>query len=268
MAAKVGGDQILLQFRKGEYMDVQGASGSHPDEIQSPVSRVLAGARHEVLAWIGVIGTAITLVGSLSPLIMISNWASFIVTSWKTYMMAFWSWGFSWLSIEIDAFARDALSFCFFFAAIILSVMVKRAVTGDHRRFEYKRDFWLYIANRWGIMVIFCLFMWPVVGYGVFTTIGFTPNPTYFPPPGRGSILGPIALFLGIGLIFVLRTMVDAAPKLWRIIGLVAVLLTLDQLSLVLPEIQFYIGEAEANVGFHRILAVRPNIGRGSVWRR
>jgi hypothetical protein len=57
--------------------------------------------RDEVLAWVGAIGAAITLLGAVEPLLQLANWAHYLVQHWEELTTAFWRWAVSYIRIRI-----------------------------------------------------------------------------------------------------------------------------------------------------------------------
>lgn len=57
----------------------------------APVPVLIKQARYEVLSWIGVIGTAVTLFSNLKGAIALAKWSNLLVEDWAQIVAAFWS---------------------------------------------------------------------------------------------------------------------------------------------------------------------------------
>jgi hypothetical protein len=68
-----------------------------PIEPQSPVGQITGIFKYQVLTWIGVIGTAMTLFGNLNGVLTMAGWAKDLVDSWHELMHAIWLWVFGWV---------------------------------------------------------------------------------------------------------------------------------------------------------------------------
>jgi hypothetical protein len=44
--------------------------------------------RYEILGWVGAVGTALTLLNSISPLLRLADWARYIVEHWGQLVAA------------------------------------------------------------------------------------------------------------------------------------------------------------------------------------
>jgi TIR domain-containing protein len=72
-------------------------------QTQAPALRLFSKRiRYETLGWIGAIGTALTLLNSLSPIMKLADWAHYLVENWGRLVLALWTTVLAFLPFKID----------------------------------------------------------------------------------------------------------------------------------------------------------------------
>jgi TIR domain-containing protein len=72
-------------------------------QAQAPALRLFSKRiRYETLAWVGAIGTALTLINSIGPIMTLADWARYLVDNWGRLLVGAWSTLFAFLPFKID----------------------------------------------------------------------------------------------------------------------------------------------------------------------
>src|SRR5437762_7341989 len=71
-------------------------------------AEIFQALRREWILWAGSLGGAITLLGSIEPLLQLADWARFIVGSWRGWTHQLWGLVFPY---RLTPLARDVLTF-------------------------------------------------------------------------------------------------------------------------------------------------------------
>jgi hypothetical protein len=145
-----------------------------PAVTPSPFRQVTGVFKYQVLTWIGIIGSAITLFANLQGVLNLADWAQALVAHWHEWSHMIWTWVFSWVHIKLMKGQAAMLSFATFsLAAIIGGNMQWRrraqkigTVTATARRnglSEFLGGFFLYGLSSW---VIGRLIIWGSLLFG------------------------------------------------------------------------------------------------------
>jgi TIR domain len=97
-----------------------------PTVPQSPFWRITSTFKYQVLTWVGIVGTSITLFGNLKGILDLADWARELVDHWHGWTQMFWGWVFSLIEVKVPKEFVPILSFTVF--AIILVVGVNLSV--------------------------------------------------------------------------------------------------------------------------------------------
>src|SRR5262249_35504417 len=68
-----------------------------------------------LLAWVGAVGSAVTLFGNLQAVIDMADWARWIVAHWTEWIHAFWNWIFAWIGVRMPRWLGPILTAYVFF---------------------------------------------------------------------------------------------------------------------------------------------------------
>lgn len=72
-------------------------------QMHAPTLRLFSKRiRYETLGWIGAIGTALTLINSISPIMKLADWARYLIEHWGQLMLASWTTLLAFLPFKID----------------------------------------------------------------------------------------------------------------------------------------------------------------------
>ena len=72
-------------------------------QTQAPALRLFSKRiRYETLGWIGAIGTALTLLNSIGPIMKLADWAHYLVENWGRLVLALWTTVLAFLPFKIE----------------------------------------------------------------------------------------------------------------------------------------------------------------------
>src|SRR5262249_9953191 len=77
------------------------AQVSKPATQVSPVWQITGLFKYQVLTWIGILGTAITLFTTLKDALDLADWARDLVAHWQEWTQVFWGWVFRLFQVKI-----------------------------------------------------------------------------------------------------------------------------------------------------------------------
>jgi len=98
-----------------------------PAVTPSPFWQITGVFKYQVLTWIGIIGSAITLFANLSGVLDLADWARELVAHWHEWNQIFWVWIFSWIKIELPQQAVPVFSFLVFAFLMIAGMNVQQS---------------------------------------------------------------------------------------------------------------------------------------------
>ena len=78
--------------------------------------------KYQLLIWIGIVGSAITVFGGLSVILDFADWAKQIATYWHELTQVFWTWVFGWVGIKVPKVLAPLISFTVFAALLVAGV--------------------------------------------------------------------------------------------------------------------------------------------------
>ena len=113
----------------------------------TPVSQRLAS--YNVLTWIGVVGSAITLFANLSGVLDLADWARELVAHWHEWNQLIWEWMFGWLNIKMPKVVIPSLSFIVFVAILVIGLNLSTTMRKTAGHFAIKRKLSLTLNRRW-----------------------------------------------------------------------------------------------------------------------
>jgi hypothetical protein len=80
-------------------------------QLQAPALRLFSKKiRYETLGWIGAIGTALTLLNSVGPIMLLADWAHYLLDNWQRLVVALWSTVLAFLPFRLDKAWAGALT--------------------------------------------------------------------------------------------------------------------------------------------------------------
>src|SRR5262249_46655224 len=86
--------------------------------------------KYQVLTWVGIVGSAITLFANLKGVLNLADWAKELVVHWQEWTQMFWGWVFGWLNIKVPREFVPMISFIVFTPMLIAEVNLSvRAAT-------------------------------------------------------------------------------------------------------------------------------------------
>jgi hypothetical protein len=93
-----------------------------PSVPSSPFWQITSAFKYNVLTWIGIGGSAITLFANLKGVLDLADWAKELVDHWHEWSQAFWGWVFSLIKVKVPKEFVLTVSFTVFTAALLLGV--------------------------------------------------------------------------------------------------------------------------------------------------
>ena len=85
----------------------------------SQFSQITGLFKYQVLTWIGIVGSAITLFANLNGVLRLAHWAEDLVKHWHEWNQIIWRWAFSWIGVEVP---RDIVPFISFMLFTIILI--------------------------------------------------------------------------------------------------------------------------------------------------
>src|SRR5262249_42195355 len=93
-----------------------------PSMPSSPFRQITGTFKYNLLTWIGIVGTAITLFAGLSTVLYLADWARELVAHWQVWTEMFWEWVFAWMHIRVSKEAVPLYSFFLFVIMLVFGV--------------------------------------------------------------------------------------------------------------------------------------------------
>src|SRR6516165_3615637 len=90
-----------------------------PAVSQSPFWQVTSTFKYQILTWIGIVGSAITLFANLSGVLDLADWARELVAHWHEWNQIVWGWVFGWFKITVPKEFVPTISFIVFTATLV-----------------------------------------------------------------------------------------------------------------------------------------------------
>jgi TIR domain len=97
---------------------------SKPAAQESPFWQVTNTLKYQILTWICIVGSAITLFANLNGVLDLADWARELVTHWHYWSQTFWRWSLSWIRIRVPPELVPMLTFMAFTLALSLGTNV------------------------------------------------------------------------------------------------------------------------------------------------
>jgi hypothetical protein len=91
-----------------------------PAVSQSPFRQITSTFKYQILTWIGIVGSAITVFGGLSNVLDLADFAKELVAHWHEWNQAIWGWVFGLIEIKVPREFVPFISFIWFTALLVL----------------------------------------------------------------------------------------------------------------------------------------------------
>ncbi len=89
---------------------------------QSSLRQITGMFKHQVLIWIGIGGTVITVFASASVILDLADWAKDVVRNWDEWTQMLWGWIFSLVQVKVPKVLAPIISFTVFTAMLVAGV--------------------------------------------------------------------------------------------------------------------------------------------------
>jgi hypothetical protein len=78
--------------------------------------------KYQVLMWIGIVGSAVTVFGGVSAILQLANWAKVLVRRWHEWNQIIWEWGLRLVGLEVPKELVPMMSFIVFTLMLVIGV--------------------------------------------------------------------------------------------------------------------------------------------------
>jgi hypothetical protein len=96
--------------------------------------------RLQILTWFGILGTTLTLISSIKPLINLAYWTNLLIRNWTYITTEFWSYIFFWFTLRINPLVASYLSATIFVASLSIgSILYRKDLCGSENTQIMKR---------------------------------------------------------------------------------------------------------------------------------
>ena len=93
-----------------------------PSAPLSPFWQVTSTFKYQVLTWVGIVGTSITIFSNLEGILFLSDLAKKVIIHWHEWTQAFWGWVFSLIKVEVEREYVPFISFTVFIVILVVGV--------------------------------------------------------------------------------------------------------------------------------------------------
>jgi TIR domain len=91
-----------------------------PSVPQTPFWQITKTFKYQLLTWIGIVGSAITLFANLEGVLNLAYWAKVLVSHWHEWAQMFWGWVFSLIKIRVPRGLVPTISFTVFALMLVV----------------------------------------------------------------------------------------------------------------------------------------------------
>jgi TIR domain len=93
--------------------------------------------KYNVLTWIGIVGSAVTLFANLSGVLDLADWARQLVAHWHEWNQIIWGWVFSLIRLRVPRELVPPLSFIVFAAILVVGVNLSWRTEKESVRWQH-----------------------------------------------------------------------------------------------------------------------------------
>src|SRR5262245_6152519 len=93
-----------------------------PAVTPSPFWQITGVFKYQVLTWIGIVGSAITVFSSLSGILVLADWARELVQHWHEWNQMTWGWVFSLIKVRVPREVVPVISFIVFTVMLVVGI--------------------------------------------------------------------------------------------------------------------------------------------------
>jgi TIR domain len=93
-----------------------------PAVSQSTIWQIASTFKYQVLTWIGIVGSAVTVFGSLSSILNLADWARELIDHWHEWNQIFWGWVFGLVKVNVPREVVPIISFTVFVVILVVGV--------------------------------------------------------------------------------------------------------------------------------------------------
>jgi TIR domain len=108
-----------------------------PAVAQSPFWQITSTFKYNVLTWIGIVGSAITLFANLSGVLDLADWARELVEHWHEWTQMFWGWVFSLVKMRVPKPFVPIISFIASAGILVAGVNLSARTVGSAVTLQY-----------------------------------------------------------------------------------------------------------------------------------
>jgi hypothetical protein len=105
--------------------------------MASQLRQITTTTKSVVLAWIGIVGTAITLFGNLSTVLDMADSVRKFVVHWHEWNELFWEWVFSLVKLKVPTELVPVISFIVFTAMLVVGTNLAERTTRESAQLDH-----------------------------------------------------------------------------------------------------------------------------------
>jgi TIR domain len=136
--------------------------------------------KYNVLTWIGIVGSAVTLFANLSGVLDLADWARQLVAHWHEWNQIIWGWVFSLIRLRVPRELVPPLSFIVFAAILVVGVNLSWRTEKESVRWQHSPR----LMRKVGIFVAGVL-LYPCSRVHIFVHASSSPSSPSHTPPYR-----------------------------------------------------------------------------------
>ena len=171
-----------------------------PAVPQSAFRQIANTFKYQILTWIGIIGTAITVFSNLGGILHLADWARELVRHWHEWNQIIWEWLFSLIRLKVPTEWVPIISFIAYVAALVVGVNLSarnvRMSDKSQPAISFRRKIKLLVRGL--LLYVLAALGWSVVlvGIGIVLLITGIDLDSY-------DTLGPITITLAFGVVLI-----------------------------------------------------------------
>jgi hypothetical protein len=130
---------------------------ARPTVPQSQFWQITSTFKYQILAWIGVVGTSITLFANLNSVLNLADWARELVRHWQDWNHLIWQFAFAWTGVKLEREVVLIISFTVF--VTVLAIATNRSSANATRSGIIRKPTQVFLAGVILYLAMFRLFI-------------------------------------------------------------------------------------------------------------
>jgi hypothetical protein len=227
-----------------------------PAVQQSAFSQITSTFKYQILTWIGIVGSAITIFANLGGVLNLADWARALVYHWHEWNQIIWGLVFGLIKVKVPREVVPIISFTVFTAILVVGVNLSsratRAVATPTDKTQVKRKVVVFAT---GVLlyfvILFVVFFLATVTIFLIWGLEFDTNPIEDSIRIVWALVFPLVylLFVSKGRLWILMN-----SLLFFVIGLCLLIVPINEVRFVdwdiSPSRGFFWGQRFRSVGW------------------